>query len=120
MNRILGFPGIGMAECLIAYFVAFYYNVIIAWSVFYLIASFNLTLPWKSCDNWWNTAKCVVGKADNVSLQNKTLTGLNGCIFTYDSINSSSIDDYIINGTASVPLYLNDTCAATAADEYFE
>ena len=47
-----------MAECLIAFYVAFYYNVIIAWAVYYLVASFTTTLPWTSCDHEWNTENC--------------------------------------------------------------
>ena len=112
-----------MAECLIAYFVAFYYNVIIAWSIFYLVASFTFELPWKSCDNAWNTARCVVGKPENISLENKTLTDLAGdCIRTaYGSYNASLERDDVINGSSSgAGLYLKEDCAASAADEYFE
>ncbi|KAK2183134.1 hypothetical protein NP493_318g03000 [Ridgeia piscesae] len=52
------FKGIGMAECLISYYVAFYYNVIIAWALYYFIASFSRVLPWTRCDNDWNTDRC--------------------------------------------------------------
>ncbi|KAI0236942.1 Sodium-dependent dopamine transporter [Lamellibrachia satsuma] len=52
------FKGIGMAQCLISYYVAFYYNVIIAWALYYLIASFSRVLPWTRCDNDWNTDRC--------------------------------------------------------------
>ena len=111
-----------MAECLIAYFVAFYYNVIIAWSIFYLVASFTFELPWKSCDNAWNTARCVVGKPENISLENKTLTDLAGdCIRTaYGSINASFERDVINGSSSGAGLYLKEDCAASAADEYFE
>ncbi|CAD5113415.1 DgyrCDS2585 [Dimorphilus gyrociliatus] len=50
--------GIGLAECLIAYLVAFYYNVVIAWSFFYLVSSFTSSLPWTTCGNIWNTDNC--------------------------------------------------------------
>lgn len=50
--------GIGLAECLIAYLVAFYYNVIIAWSFFYLVSSFTSSLPWTTCGHKWNTDNC--------------------------------------------------------------
>ncbi len=58
---IFSLVGIGIAECLIAYYVAFYYNVIIAWSLYYLIASFTKKLPWTSCNNDFNTPACDDG-----------------------------------------------------------
>lgn len=41
--------GIGFASCVVCSFVALYYNVIIAWSLFYLFNSFQFPLPWNSC-----------------------------------------------------------------------
>jgi solute carrier family 6 dopamine transporter-like protein 3 len=60
------FKGIGYAVVLIAFYVDFYYNVIIAWSLHYLIMSFSTRLPWTTCDNPWNTDKC------------RNIIGLNG------------------------------------------
>lgn len=50
--------GIGYAVVLIAFYVDFYYNVIIAWSLRFFFASFTSELPWTSCGNIWNTASC--------------------------------------------------------------
>uniref|UniRef100_A0A8C8RG92 Transporter n=1 Tax=Pelusios castaneus TaxID=367368 RepID=A0A8C8RG92_9SAUR len=41
--------GIGFASCVVCGFVSLYYNVIIAWSLFYLGHSFRSPLPWESC-----------------------------------------------------------------------
>uniref|UniRef100_H9GPB9 Transporter n=1 Tax=Anolis carolinensis TaxID=28377 RepID=H9GPB9_ANOCA len=41
--------GIGFASCVVCSFVALYYNVIIAWSLFYLGNSFQSPLPWNDC-----------------------------------------------------------------------
>ncbi|XP_074872499.1 orphan sodium- and chloride-dependent neurotransmitter transporter NTT5 [Carettochelys insculpta] len=41
--------GIGFASCVVCGFVSLYYNVIIAWSLFYLGNSFRSVLPWASC-----------------------------------------------------------------------
>lgn len=42
-----------------------YYIVLIAWTLFYFVASFNSRLPWQGCENWWNTADCFEpGSAD--------------------------------------------------------
>ncbi|KGL79325.1 Sodium-dependent serotonin transporter, partial [Tinamus guttatus] len=52
-------PGIGFAICIIALYVSFYYNTIIAWALYYLCSSLSGTLPWASCDNPWNTPHCT-------------------------------------------------------------
>nr|WLN44339.1 NTT7 [Sinonovacula rivularis] len=52
------FKGIGYASCFMAYIVAFYYNVVIAWSFFYLFSSFTLNLPWRSCNHAYNSDEC--------------------------------------------------------------
>ncbi|KAM9745715.1 sodium-dependent neutral amino acid transporter B(0)AT2 [Menidia menidia] len=41
--------GIGYSSCLVCFYVALYYNVIIAWSLFYLGNSFRYPLPWEQC-----------------------------------------------------------------------
>ncbi|XP_052128941.1 sodium-dependent dopamine transporter [Frankliniella occidentalis] len=52
------FKGIGYAVALIAFYVDFYYNVIIAWALRFFFASFTDMLPWTTCDNPWNTPSC--------------------------------------------------------------
>lgn len=44
---------------LIVGLVAVYYNMIIAYVLFYLLASLTSTLPWEHCGNWWNTDLCL-------------------------------------------------------------
>uniref|UniRef100_A0A8C4Q3T2 Transporter n=1 Tax=Eptatretus burgeri TaxID=7764 RepID=A0A8C4Q3T2_EPTBU len=51
------FQGIGFAICIINFYVAFYYNTIIAWAVYYLYSSIALTVPWTNCNNIWNNTK---------------------------------------------------------------
>ncbi|KAJ8245827.1 hypothetical protein GJAV_G00260720 [Gymnothorax javanicus] len=41
--------GIGYSSCVVCFFVALYYNVIIGWSLFYLGSSFQYPLPWEEC-----------------------------------------------------------------------
>ena len=44
---------------MVSLLVSIYYNVIIAWAIFYLFASFKSQLPWASCDQAWNSpCKC--------------------------------------------------------------
>ncbi|XP_022916091.1 sodium-dependent dopamine transporter [Onthophagus taurus] len=61
--------GIGYAVVLIAFYVDFYYNVIIAWALRFFFASFTDLLPWTTCDNPWNTPNC---RPFDVNLANAT------------------------------------------------
>ena len=50
--------------------VCIYYNVILAWALYFMFASFTTgELPWASCGNEWNTPGCVrrTGLNTNVS-----------------------------------------------------
>lgn len=46
--------GIGYSSCVVCFFVALYYNVILAWSLFYLGNSFQHPLPWEQCPQQGN------------------------------------------------------------------
>ncbi|XP_068893978.1 sodium- and chloride-dependent transporter XTRP3 isoform X1 [Tenebrio molitor] len=41
--------GIGISSCIVTFFVALYYNVIITWCFYYLFNSFQDPLPWQDC-----------------------------------------------------------------------
>lgn len=59
-----------MGTILIVSLVAIYYNMIIAYVLFYLFASLTSDLPWQHCGNWWNTDLCLdhhVIKAGNTT-----------------------------------------------------
>uniref|UniRef100_A0A8C6XPQ6 Transporter n=1 Tax=Naja naja TaxID=35670 RepID=A0A8C6XPQ6_NAJNA len=51
--------GIGFASCVVCSFVALYYNVIMAWSLFYLGSSFQFPLPWSDCPGAENETATV-------------------------------------------------------------
>ncbi|CAF0862783.1 unnamed protein product [Adineta ricciae] len=56
MSRM--FKGVGWAMAVNSFFVTVYYNIIIAWCLFYFFASFRKKLQWSDCGNWWNTNRC--------------------------------------------------------------
>uniref|UniRef100_A0A673B1P5 Transporter n=1 Tax=Sphaeramia orbicularis TaxID=375764 RepID=A0A673B1P5_9TELE len=62
------FKGVGYTVIIIALYVGFYYNVIIAWSLHYLFSSMTSELPWLNCDNIWNSQNCTDPKAINGSI----------------------------------------------------
>uniref|UniRef100_A0A8D9ATG9 Transporter n=1 Tax=Cacopsylla melanoneura TaxID=428564 RepID=A0A8D9ATG9_9HEMI len=53
------FKGVGFCAVLVAFYVSFYYNVIIGWALYFLFASTTSEqLPWLNCNNTWNTPLC--------------------------------------------------------------
>ena len=41
--------GIGIAQCIVSLIVAIYYNVIMAYCLYYIFSSFTTTVPWSYC-----------------------------------------------------------------------
>ncbi len=50
--------GIGYSVILINVLMLSYYNTLQAYALYFLINSFQVTLPWSSCDHPWNTKAC--------------------------------------------------------------
>ncbi|MEQ2208813.1 hypothetical protein XENOCAPTIV_015859 [Xenoophorus captivus] len=53
------FEGMGYASQIIIFFGNISYVVILAWAFLYFFFSFSGKLPWASCNNTWNTDRCV-------------------------------------------------------------
>ena len=60
--------GIGWGMFLVSCLIAVYYNMIIGWTLFYLFASFNKDVPWRHCENDWNSPRKLNFKKLNVKL----------------------------------------------------
>ncbi|KAJ8405466.1 hypothetical protein AAFF_G00319390 [Aldrovandia affinis] len=61
------FKGAGVGVIVIVSLVAIYYNMIIAYVLFYLFASLTSDLPWQRCGHWWNTEHCLDHRERNRS-----------------------------------------------------
>lgn len=57
--------GTGFATVIMSFFLSTYYNVIIAWAIYYFFSSFSDPLPWKDCGNEWNSELCWNGTTLN-------------------------------------------------------
>ena len=66
--------GTGVATAIMSFLLSTYYNVIIAWSLYYFASSFYSPLPWAGCDNSWNTEKCWDGTLNTTDLPNDTIS----------------------------------------------
>ncbi|XP_075888313.1 sodium- and chloride-dependent betaine transporter-like isoform X1 [Nelusetta ayraudi] len=75
------------------------YNMILAWSILYLIYSFRDPLPWATCDNSWNTDRCVDLSSANVTAAYKgNLTAKT----TYLNLTKSSVSEFWERGVLSM------------------
>ncbi|XP_045164528.1 sodium- and chloride-dependent glycine transporter 1-like [Mercenaria mercenaria] len=52
------FKGVGISMVLVSAMTSMYYNMILAWSIYYMFASFTSNLPWTDCYNRWNSQHC--------------------------------------------------------------
>ncbi|KAG8226031.1 hypothetical protein J437_LFUL004152 [Ladona fulva] len=52
------FHGLGYGMVIVSTVVMLYYNLIIAWTIFYMFASLNKQLPWENCEPEWSTLDC--------------------------------------------------------------
>ena len=78
INHILGFSCNYLFYAIIFYFQAvvsvacllsFFYIVVISWAIWYLVASFSLTLQWSNCENVFNSIKCFSPMKEDQCLQ---------------------------------------------------
>lgn len=102
------FTGIGYAMFLMSALVGIYYNMILAWAMFYFLSSFTTQLPWSSCDNWWNTEACRRFDTKNCTIHNGTVIANGTCVLR-ESVNESEWADIISRKENS----------KMASDEYF-
>ena len=76
----------------ISFVASWYYNTVIAWVIYYFVHAFFPTIPWATCDNWWNTEHCIVSLKDRLTL-NKSLADVNqslpDLLFNYTDISTS-------------------------------
>lgn len=57
---IVFFSGVGVAMFIVSCSIAVYYNVVISWSVFYVVNSLRTDVPWKSCNVDWATGSMLL------------------------------------------------------------
>ena len=101
-----GWQGVGISMLINSVLGTLYYNVIIAWALFYFVLSFRKRLLWADCGNWWNTNRCFVpGSAS-------TTYTLNGT-----SWNCTQVQ--YLNFTESGCQEINSPVRVTASEEFY-
>ncbi|XP_076313330.1 sodium- and chloride-dependent glycine transporter 1-like isoform X2 [Tachypleus tridentatus] len=101
------FQGLGYGMILVSSVVMLYYNVIIAWTLFYTFASWARRLPWENCDPEWSTNACYsYQEADACNLKNGTY--FNQTCFSVNVSNALNLTELVKSMHKKTP-----------ADEYF-
>ncbi|XP_032222489.1 sodium- and chloride-dependent GABA transporter 1 isoform X2 [Nematostella vectensis] len=107
--------GVGFAMLVVSFLCCVYYNVIIAWCLYYLFESFAKDVPWKTCDNWWNTATCLRGRAPSPTSANSTNSTMCSAI--------TSAATSLANATSNCTSNLTDTALkeySSPSKEFYE
>ncbi|GAA30788.2 Sodium- and chloride-dependent glycine transporter 2, variant 2 [Clonorchis sinensis] len=68
------FSGLGWCMVFASGILSIYYNIIVAYTIYYIGMSFTWVLPWSHCDNEWNTPQCFSFSGNETS--NQSLIGL--------------------------------------------
>merc|ERR1712004_163610 len=109
------FKGIGFGMAVVSGLVGIYYNMIIAWAIYYLFASFTSQLPWEFCGNEWNSPLCRTAGGDNpgdlMDIANTTVCDDMG--YTYDMGDGLCYNTTV---TPAVPMGIYDTAMFEAAN----
>ncbi|XP_048259961.1 sodium- and chloride-dependent creatine transporter 1-like [Haliotis rufescens] len=87
-----------------------YYQILLAWPIYYMVKSCSSVLPWTTCGNWWNTELCV----EDISVFKSS--------FTHSSGFKNSTDVGNSNGTVNniKDLWRNKTLAHSAVEEFYQ
>ncbi|EZA57571.1 hypothetical protein DMN91_002910 [Ooceraea biroi] len=66
--------GAGLSSVVISFLLSTYYNVIIAYAIYYFFVAFRAEQPWTHCDNLWNSPRCWLPSYE--SIDNRTRPNL--------------------------------------------
>ena len=109
----LSMIGIGVGMFNVLFVVTLYYNIINTWTLYYLGSSFFNPLPWTTCDNAWNTPKCLHQSPN--SLQQNGNSSLDGM---YNSSLQSSVNSSNVNATI-LTVIGNVSDSTTSLEEFW-
>ena len=109
----------------VACLLSFFYIVVISWAIWYLVASFSLTLGWSNCGNEFNSKACFSPMEDEECLQHNNASycetrKYNQFLEVCQSKNYSEYNS--VNGSCFNTFDPSEqlTVRTTSAEEYWE
>ncbi|KAH9504501.1 Sodium- and chloride-dependent glycine transporter 2 [Bulinus truncatus] len=106
------FQGVGWAMFIVSCLIAIYYNMIIAWTLYYLFASFQERLPWSHCGDW-SSENCLADHAVMYNCTNHKGVWFNETCYHTDQVNQTYFQ--YIQGLANA----TNIQYTSSSDEYF-
>ncbi|XP_067649167.1 sodium-dependent proline transporter-like [Haliotis asinina] len=94
------FKGVGIGAVVLTSIFTSFFNMYLAWPIYYMVKSCSSILPWTTCGNTWNTDLCV-----------ETVTSAHNTNMTTPSINASD---------TITELWENVTFAHSPAEEFWQ
>ncbi|XP_067054469.1 sodium- and chloride-dependent GABA transporter 1-like isoform X3 [Acropora muricata] len=92
--------GVGFSMLVVSFLCCVYYNVIIAWCLYYMFKSFASVVPWASCGNLWNTPNCSLSSKSNGAKTNNVTTSANRtALMNSTSCLNQTLSDFTIGDT---------------------
>lgn len=108
------FAGVGYSMLVVCFLISVYYNVIIAWILFFLFDSFRADVPWRNCDHEWDSPKCAQALSVNGNGTKTIISrGLEKTV-----CKRSDLTPVIENGTI-IKCIINGTERISASEEYW-
>ncbi|XP_030830118.1 sodium- and chloride-dependent GABA transporter 1 [Strongylocentrotus purpuratus] len=102
------FQGIGVATTVVAWWRNIYYNVILAWTLYYLYSScLGGEFPWTRCNNIWNTATCLESSSKWVCVNGTYIIGNKWETYPTEAPRAPSWNSRDVAGSSDNP----DKCA---------
>ncbi|KAF7998236.1 hypothetical protein HCN44_009634 [Aphidius gifuensis] len=86
------FKGIGYASCVLSCWTNIYYIIILAWALFYFLVSLQSDVPWRTCDNSWNTRYCI-SPIDRLSMTCWTRDNVTMCQTSMGDLSAAILKD---------------------------
>ncbi|CAL1540559.1 unnamed protein product [Lymnaea stagnalis] len=106
------FQGVGWAMFIVSCLISIYYNMIIAWTIYYFFASFAEELPWGYCGDW-SSKNCL---ADPAVMYN--CTHHNGVWYNDTCHHVGQVSETYINYIKDLA-NSSDIKYTSSSDEYF-
>ncbi|XP_046368124.2 sodium- and chloride-dependent GABA transporter 1-like isoform X2 [Haliotis rufescens] len=102
--------GIGVGTLIQVAICQPYYQILLAWPIYYMVNSCSSVLPWTTCGNWWNTELCV---EDISTLKTHSMNSSN-------VMNITDVEGTNGTGPSIAELWRNKTLSHTAVEEFYQ